>query len=188
MAGSRLDKFGTIFKRVQGLLRSGAWSEVDRPLWYDVYEKFPPKVAPLYERPVPKDRVRPILYPEDILRVQFHKIYGNMELEDLATEDPKSKTNCQKFVDKYMELMATESPPDDVFQTAIASLDFHGKPLQTKKERKNSQEMKGKTKISALSNINELYNDEEYYVENKLDIDITELLENTIEEDDKKHW
>lgn len=40
-----------------------------RPLWYDVYKAFPPKVDPVYYRPVPKVSVRNILYDEDNYRV-----------------------------------------------------------------------------------------------------------------------
>ncbi|RWS28163.1 hypothetical protein B4U80_04542, partial [Leptotrombidium deliense] len=46
MAASRLEKYGTIFLRTQGLLRTGAMKQAHKPLWFDVYERFPPNVEP----------------------------------------------------------------------------------------------------------------------------------------------
>lgn len=54
--------------RVRGLLRSGALKEDDKPLWYDVYEAFPPKYEPRYDRPAPDVPIRNIFYSEDIIR------------------------------------------------------------------------------------------------------------------------
>lgn len=53
---------------MRGLLTSGAVKEIDKPLWYDVYEAFPPQQSPEYSRPEPTDPVRNILYAEDIVR------------------------------------------------------------------------------------------------------------------------
>ncbi|KAG8041212.1 hypothetical protein G9C98_002200 [Cotesia typhae] len=50
MAQSRLERIGTIFTRVQSLLKSGAVKWEDKPIWYDVYEAFPPKNEPRYDR------------------------------------------------------------------------------------------------------------------------------------------
>ena len=33
-----------------------------------MYKRFPPKVDPVYEREVPDQHVRNILYPEDLIR------------------------------------------------------------------------------------------------------------------------
>ena len=54
--------------RFTGLIDSGAVVYELRPLWYDVYKRFPPKVEPLAIRPEPKVSVKPIFYQEDILR------------------------------------------------------------------------------------------------------------------------
>ncbi len=54
--------------RVRGLLRSGAMKPEDKPLWYDVYEAFPPKIEPQYGRKAPDIAIRNILYPEDVIR------------------------------------------------------------------------------------------------------------------------
>lgn len=40
----------------------------DKPVWYDVYEAFPPKIEPQYGRKAPDMKIRNILYPEDIIR------------------------------------------------------------------------------------------------------------------------
>lgn len=54
--------------RVKGLLRSGAMKPEDKPIWYEVYEAFPPKVEPQFNRKAPDINIRQILYPEDIIR------------------------------------------------------------------------------------------------------------------------
>lgn len=63
--------------RLQGLLRSEALKDVDKPVWYEVYEAFPPKVPPVYERPLPQREVPKILYPEDVIRVYVRFIPYN---------------------------------------------------------------------------------------------------------------
>lgn len=65
MAGSRLENLSTIFARCRGLITSGALQAEKRPLWYDVYERFPPQVEPLGIREVPTKPIRTILYHED---------------------------------------------------------------------------------------------------------------------------
>ncbi|XP_076452680.1 small ribosomal subunit protein mS23-like isoform X2 [Babylonia areolata] len=132
MAGSRLEKFGTIYKRVQGLLRSGAMKPADRPMWCDVYEAFPPRDSPLYERPVPNRVVPQIMYPEDIIRVQFYKTYGNPDVVDLTKENVK--TTCQRFVDKYIELLQTDGTREDLFEATTASLKEQGLRLRSVSE------------------------------------------------------
>lgn len=53
---------------MRGLLQSNAIKEHDKPMWYDVYDAFPPHVEPKLFRPVPTDIVKPIFYPEDAVR------------------------------------------------------------------------------------------------------------------------
>jgi len=73
MAGSRLEYISTIFSRATGLLRTKAIKYEDRPIWYDVYRVFPPKLEPRADR-VPElsegmtGEVPSILYGEDIAR------------------------------------------------------------------------------------------------------------------------
>jgi small subunit ribosomal protein S23 len=42
--------------------------EKDKPIWYEVYEAFPPKVEPVFGRSAPDIPVRQILYAEDVIR------------------------------------------------------------------------------------------------------------------------
>ena len=54
---------------MKGLLSHGAMKPDDRPLWFDVYKAFPPKVEPKFARPKPEVKtIRQILYKEDIIR------------------------------------------------------------------------------------------------------------------------
>lgn len=69
MAQSRLPSFGTIFTRVQGLLRAGGMKESEKPIWYEVYEAFPPRFSVHDIKPeVLSSPVKPIFYQEDKIR------------------------------------------------------------------------------------------------------------------------
>ncbi|XP_070591366.1 small ribosomal subunit protein mS23 [Erythrolamprus reginae] len=117
MAGSRLEKLGTIFTRVQNLLRSGAMKESQKPIWYDVYEAFPPLREPTYRNIRPlygkiADTVPPILYPEDQIRAKFYETYGSgLGMFDLTRSNYKS--SCQRFVEKYNELKKKQEDMDE---------------------------------------------------------------------------
>ncbi|KRY89572.1 putative 28S ribosomal protein S23, mitochondrial [Trichinella pseudospiralis] len=77
MAESRVEKIGSIFSRITGLLKSGSMKPNDRPIWYDVYAAFPPKFDPHFDRP-PVDAVqREIIYAEDFIRARFFKEFKN---------------------------------------------------------------------------------------------------------------
>ncbi|XP_064158196.1 28S ribosomal protein S23, mitochondrial isoform X2 [Anguilla rostrata] len=93
MAGSRLEKFGTVFTRVRDLMRAGVLKEKDKPIWYDVYAAFPPKREPLYVKPRTKvygkqaaDTVPDIFYKEDAIRAFIEK-YQELEAQGLQDED-----------------------------------------------------------------------------------------------------
>ncbi|CAH8575348.1 unnamed protein product [Dicrocoelium dendriticum] len=77
--GSRNEKFASIFRRVESLLNKGAMSPDERPLWYDVYKAFPPKVEPVYNRPLPSGPVREILYHEDQHRAEALRRYHRLD-------------------------------------------------------------------------------------------------------------
>jgi small subunit ribosomal protein S23 len=53
---------------VQGLLRTGALKEADKPVWYDVFAAFPPRIEPKYERYISERVPVNILYGEDVIR------------------------------------------------------------------------------------------------------------------------
>merc|ERR1711915_58497 len=112
MAGSRLERIGTIFTRTNGLLRSGALKPSDKPIWYDLYEAFPPNVEPRYDQPAPEVKIRKILYPEDKIRALFYKKYGSPGLINL-NEKFKRETLCQAFVVEYEKLRSTGTIEDD---------------------------------------------------------------------------
>lgn len=126
MAGSRLEKIGTIFSKVTGLLQSNALREVDKPLWYNVYKAFPPKYEPRYDRPVPTKEIPNIFYPEDVIRAKFYKIYGSPGIIDLTNESTKSLS--QKFVEWYAELKQKEVDADEftLFKATIDALSADG--------------------------------------------------------------
>ncbi|XP_003459767.1 small ribosomal subunit protein mS23 [Oreochromis niloticus] len=109
MAGSRLERFGTVFTRVRDLIRSGVIKPKEKPLWYDVYKTFPPKRAPLHVKPVTspsakKQGIVPeIFYSEDKIRTGFYEQYGR-GLRALDLSKSNFVSTCQRFVDKYREL------------------------------------------------------------------------------------
>uniref|UniRef100_G3N5G9 Small ribosomal subunit protein mS23 n=1 Tax=Gasterosteus aculeatus TaxID=69293 RepID=G3N5G9_GASAC len=109
MAGSRLEKFGTVFTRVRDLMRSGVIKPLEKPIWYDVYEAFPPKRDPLHvkphTRPVTKkqETVPEIFYKEDEVRAKFYVKYGTGP-RPLDLSKSNFVSTCQRFVDKYTEL------------------------------------------------------------------------------------
>ncbi|XP_070684885.1 small ribosomal subunit protein mS23 [Pempheris klunzingeri] len=109
MAGSRLENFGTVFTRVRDLMRSGVIKPHEKPIWYDVYQAFPPKRAPLQVKPRTRpstkkeEAVPEIFYREDVIRAKFYEQYGSgPRLFDLYKSNFVS--TCQRFVDKYTEL------------------------------------------------------------------------------------
>ncbi|KAF1394364.1 hypothetical protein PFLUV_G00026130 [Perca fluviatilis] len=111
MAGSRLERFGTVFTRVRDLMRSGVIKPSEKPIWYDVYEAFPPKRDPLHVKPHTRpstkkqETVPEIFYREDEARAKFYEQYGTGPRPfDLSKSSFVS--TCQRFVDKYTELQS----------------------------------------------------------------------------------
>ncbi|XP_053503737.1 28S ribosomal protein S23, mitochondrial [Ictalurus furcatus] len=109
MAGSRLEKVGTVFTRVRDLMRSGVIKESKKPVWFDVYAAFPPKREPVYVKPVRRvqrkteENVPEIFYKEDQIRAKFYELYGNGPKAFDLTKTSFVST-CQRFVEKYREL------------------------------------------------------------------------------------
>lgn len=117
MAGSRLEKFGTVFSRVRDLMRSGVIKPSEKPIWYDVYEAFPPKRDPLHVKPNTRaftktqETVPEIFYREDEVRAKFYECFGTGPWAfDLSK--PNFVSTCQRFVEKYMDLKS-QSDLDD---------------------------------------------------------------------------
>ncbi|KAK6625086.1 hypothetical protein RUM43_005377 [Polyplax serrata] len=95
--GSRLEKFGGIYSRLKSLLRNGVISEVDKPLWFDIYTNFPPDREPEYNNPVDPNPVREIFYPEDKVRAKIHAAFQE-KLGTINLSDSSRETNSQKWI------------------------------------------------------------------------------------------
>ncbi|XP_069703717.1 small ribosomal subunit protein mS23 [Periplaneta americana] len=120
MASSRLEKVGTIFSRIKGLLRSGALREEDKPIWYDVYKAFPPKYEPRFDRPAPDIPIRNIFYPEDIIRASFHKQQKSLPSVNLS--DQQSQTQTQRFISVYNRLKDEGKTPEEKLYSEAVDL------------------------------------------------------------------
>ncbi|XP_046994833.1 probable 28S ribosomal protein S23, mitochondrial [Schistocerca americana] len=150
MASSRLEKVGTIYSRVTGLLKSGAMKNEDRPIWYDVYKSFPPKYEPTFSRPAPNVPIRNIFYPEDNLRARFHKEYSNLVTTvNIADESRRSMT--QKFLSLYKKLEEEgNTAEEDLFLSAVELLEAE-RESRVKQEEKNFGEGHGEEKSDLVS-------------------------------------
>jgi len=137
MAGSRLEKFGTVFTRVRDLMRAGVIKEKDKPIWYDVYAAYPPKRNPLYVKPFTKtvlteDKVPEIFYREDVIRAKFYKTYGTGP-RTLDLSKSNFVSTCQRFVEKYNELQSTgDFEEDALFEETSKALLAEGLILRRK--------------------------------------------------------
>lgn len=77
MAQSRLHNVATIYTRLEGMVKVGTITKNDIPIWFRVYQRFPPQRPPDAERPLVQKPLKQILYPEDSVRAQFYKTYHN---------------------------------------------------------------------------------------------------------------
>merc|ERR1712137_749209 len=84
--------------------------EADKPLWYEVYEAFPPREEPHYGRVTPATPIRNILYEEDLIRAKFYKTYFS-PAADLM--NPRAQAFSQQFVDVYRSLAKQHVDGDD---------------------------------------------------------------------------
>ncbi|XP_037565602.1 28S ribosomal protein S23, mitochondrial isoform X1 [Dermacentor silvarum] len=100
MAGSRIYKLGSIFTRVEGLLKAGGMQPSEQPLWLDVYRAFPPIEEPSFYRTAGGD-VRRIFYPEDVARMQFYQQYANTTVD---LQDTRNLSPCQRFLKEQAPL------------------------------------------------------------------------------------
>lgn len=57
-----------MYFRVSGLLHGGALKRENKPVWYDVYQVFPPKIDPSWDAIRPMPEIKEIFYPEDTIR------------------------------------------------------------------------------------------------------------------------
>ncbi|XP_052800072.1 probable 28S ribosomal protein S23, mitochondrial [Mya arenaria] len=133
MAGSRVHKHSSIFKRVDGLLKSEALEWKNRPLWYDVMKKFPPQVEPRMDRPVPNVHVKKILYPEDYVRAKLLDVYESTDVINLRLKRRDIKTKPQLFVDEYLKRQRPGVSVEEIFQEIEEKFRSEGKRLLRKK-------------------------------------------------------
>ncbi|CAD0199436.1 unnamed protein product [Chrysodeixis includens] len=122
MASSRLERIGTIFTRVEGLLTRGAVKPDDRPLWFDVYRAFPPLAEPKFAKPKPEIKpLRQILYPEDAIRAKFHSSGHGLGAISLASTN---ETTTKRLVQQYEKLKAEGISEAEIIEksaTAVGS-------------------------------------------------------------------
>ncbi|KAK3587285.1 hypothetical protein CHS0354_034439 [Potamilus streckersoni] len=149
MAGSRFEKLGSVYRRMQGLLKSGAILQSEKPIWYDVYAAFPPRLAPVFDRPLPDQSVRQILYPEDLIRAKFNAVYGEPDLVVMLNE--KTKTTCQLFVEKYIELKKSGVPDAKLFEATAIEIKEQGIRLRTVEELHKQKEQKLQAELLSAS-------------------------------------
>uniref|UniRef100_A0A4W3I0H5 Small ribosomal subunit protein mS23 n=1 Tax=Callorhinchus milii TaxID=7868 RepID=A0A4W3I0H5_CALMI len=124
--------------RVRDLIRSGVIKQAEKPLWYDVYAAFPPKLKPLYMKPKErfgkiKDPIQEIFYQEDKIRGKFYELYGNGPKLDLTQSNFTS--TCQRFVEKYQALEAQgETDEERLFEETSKALLAEGITLRRRGE------------------------------------------------------
>uniref|UniRef100_A0A8I3WLF9 Small ribosomal subunit protein mS23 n=1 Tax=Callithrix jacchus TaxID=9483 RepID=A0A8I3WLF9_CALJA len=105
MAGSQLETVGSIFSWTRDLMRAGM---LKKPLWFDIYNAFPPLREPIFYRPRlrygnTKASIQDIWYHEDRIRAKFYSVYGSGQRAfDLF--NPNIQSTCQQFVEKYTKL------------------------------------------------------------------------------------
>jgi small subunit ribosomal protein S23 len=149
MAGSRLEKLGSIFTRIQGLLRSGALKYEEKPLWYEIYKRFPPRTTPIYHREVPKDEVKTLLYSEDLIRARFfNEFTHNPDLVDLS-DDNKKLLISQRFIQKYNVIKTDKVSGDSAFDMAKSALKVEGVILRSLEDVRNEEVEKMKAEAKA---------------------------------------
>ncbi|XP_012219851.1 small ribosomal subunit protein mS23 isoform X2 [Linepithema humile] len=117
MAQSRLEKIGTVYSRTIALLKGKAMKEEDKPLWLAIYEAFPPKYEPRFDRRLPKKPIKPIFYEEDIIRARFHKDQSFIPATNLARENVNSST--QNFLSIYKTIQKERLSEDNAYERAM---------------------------------------------------------------------
>ena len=80
----------------------GALQWEDRPLWYDLYEKFPPLEEPRYDRPAPNITLPKIFYQEDKIRALLHN--RNKHIGTINMFNNTSQTLTKRFIEAYTKL------------------------------------------------------------------------------------
>merc|ERR1719334_1125960 len=140
----------------------------NRPIWFDVYEAFPPKYEPRWDRhqlnyrhtkSTSNDEPRKILYKEDIVRAKFFKVYGGEDQDfnhdEIKTNerkvpatynlfDSKAYNVAQIFINKYFELeknIVTDNESSAyLFRDTVEALEADGIYLNSSTYSENSDD------------------------------------------------
>ncbi|OWK14025.1 MRPS23 [Cervus elaphus hippelaphus] len=145
-AGNRGERFHAVRARSRGtrdLIRAGVLKE--KPLWFDIYNAFPPLRDPVFRRPrlrygKAKSPTQDIFYHEDQIRAKFYSAYGSgPKAFDLF--NPNFKSTCQRFVEKYIELQKLgETDEEKLFVEAGKALLAEGVILRRVEKARTQQE------------------------------------------------
>ncbi|KAM4567312.1 small ribosomal subunit protein mS23 isoform 2-T2 [Odontesthes bonariensis] len=132
MAGSRLERFGTVFSRVRDLMRTRVIKPHEKPIWYDVYMAFPPKRDPLYVKRHTRactneqETVPEIFYAEDEVRafiVKYAELQSQSELTDSALFEETAKALLKEgIILRRRGLLPVEESRDPVFDLKLKDM------------------------------------------------------------------
>ncbi|KAF6770061.1 hypothetical protein AHF37_11736 [Paragonimus kellicotti] len=115
------------------MLKNGALAHENRPVWYDVYKAFPPRVEPVYSRPVPANSVRDILYLEDIERSEAFRRYQRLGLINLF-KVTDNRSTLSRLISKCKQIrkMKADITEDQLLSTVEEELQKDGVLLNRK--------------------------------------------------------
>lgn len=118
-----------------------------KPIWFQVYEAFPPKYEPRWDRHqlpygeggnvAALGQPRKIIYKEDLIRAQFYKVFfprdgaDSEEVEKVREVfnlmDNKTEALSEKFIAKYHELELQGSiPVEKLFRATVDAMEADG--------------------------------------------------------------
>lgn len=128
----------------------------NKPIWYDLYEAFPPRTPPEAMRPVSDEPVRNILYPEDSVRALFYERFGTGTFN---LEDESYESECQKFVNEY-HMVKKENPDTLEEEIFIITRKRMGNLIRDEKEEKQEKEeyvYKSKSEVKSSIDVSKLW-------------------------------
>lgn len=109
-------------------------------MWFDVMKRFPPKVDPNFDRPVPKEPVRKILYPEDLIRAKYFEDFVDRDVINLKVDREDLKPKSQLFVEAYLRHRKPGLTVDEIIEAAENELDQNPKHRLVRKKIKSHAE------------------------------------------------
>ncbi|CAH1994536.1 unnamed protein product [Acanthoscelides obtectus] len=174
MAGSRLERIGTIYSRTAGLIQSGALNWADRPLWYDIYEAFPPKEEPRYDRPAPNMKLKQIFYKEDRIRAMFHR--NNKHIGATNMFNHNYKTLTQRFIDTYQKVeqqYAGNATEEQIYKEAIGILKSEFESKKEKAAVEHEEES-----VSLSSQFRQAQSALDAQAKSKINLDVGDIFKN----------